>query len=1275
MIRCHKIFFTTFLFLFLAFNEVLLSQSHSRYSLSWSIDSITSSEGSRIAIIDHENAIHLAENSYLPLFELRLTNTRVSNFQLLNTSTGPLTFTERNITRGDTIGISEVRILEEESDNGSITTVIQIPTIIENDNNSGLSKILSFEIIYDIVERFNVREGTSVLSQGRWFKLGVFEDNIYRIDRNFLSSMGIDVGTIDPRTIQIYGNGGDMLPQENSVPRPTDLIENSIEIVGEEDGSFDPEDFIIFFGQNPDYVNYDVETELFEYQNNLYSDTTFYFLTFGQNLGKRVENIESLQGSFEEVSEYTDFDYFENDSTLIIAPGSGREWYDIRLIQGRNTTRRVSFEKPGIVPNSSIRLGSTVLSQSFNNSEFETSINGNILGRQSVAPIPNRPFAIRGQESDTAYSFNSNSVLNNTDNLLVQTEYFPQEGSQTSIGHLNRFTIETRRFIRYYNAPSVFRALNGEYVGNVSFSVGNSNSFFSVWDITDPLNPLNQSFEFDGVIHFSQDVTLGKEYMVFDPNELELPVFDKEITNQNIKALPVSELLIVTNKKFLNEAERYSSFKRGVENISTTIVTVDQIYNEFSSGSQDISAVRDFIRFQFNKSFGDNGLKYVLFFGKGTYDYKDRVPNNSNYVPTYESRNSLDPLASYSSDDFFGFMDENEGEWEESRAGDHFMDLGIGRFPVATQREASGLIDKIIHYKTSDNRFGRWRNNVLFVADDEDNNLHQRHAEQLSNMIDTVDTEVIVDKIYLDAFEQQITPVERSPLVTEALLEQLNEGTLVVNYSGHGGEIGLADEQIFQISEVTQLDNIDRLPLFVTATCEFGRNDDPFRISAGELLVTNDNGGAIALVTTTRLVFSNSNLALNRALYEVFFRDENGSLPTLGQIMIGTKNNSLSGVNNRNFTLLGDPSLTLNYPEFEVITNEITNVSSQNNIDTLGALSRTVLSGNIMNSSGNIVSDFNGEVNVRIYDKPGVFQTLGTNQRSQVENYQIREGILFNGRATVTNGAFSIETIIPRNINFSFGNGRIHYYAVSDDFDANGANQDIIIGGSETEFENDNINPRISIFLDDTTFVSGNTVNESPLLLVRLSDESGINISNEGFVDGITMSLDGGATEGISEFFVSDLDDFTNGWVILKLDELSLGSHNLRISASDNFNNRGTTEVDFVVGEGNGIRILNARNSPNPIIRGETSIFNITHNRLFEDVEVVLRIMDLNGAEVFLREASFFSSSGTINEISWNGRSDNGNLLQSGLYIYTIEIISRNDGSRDIEGGRIILQN
>ena len=394
--------------------------------------------------------------------------------------------------------------------------------------------------------------------------------------------------------------------------------------------------------------------------------------------------------------------------------------------------------------------------------------------------------------------------------------------------------------------------------------------------------------------------------------------------------------------------------------------------------------------------------------------------------------------------------------------------------------EAKNAVDKVIAYSASES-YGDWRLNMCFVGDDNDEveTVHSLQAEQLADYIALNYPEMNVDKIYLDAYQQESsTGGQRCESANNAISEAINKGMFVVNYTGHGGELGWAHERILEIDDINSWSNKHKLPLFMTATCEFSRYDDPERVSAGEQVFLKENGGAIALLTTSRVVFTGSNLDLNTSFLENLFPQDNESFPRLGDVLMRTKNNvvDISNTNHRNFTLLGDPALQLAYPQYDIVLTDVQ--------DSAKALGLVTISGEIQHN-GVKLNKFNGLVYPKVYDKRRDFQTLGQDE-SPVFVFDLQKNLLFKGKSSVENGEFSFSFIVPKDINYDFGNGKISLYAKGDIqdqlCDALGHNLDMIVGGTSSEYTEDFEGPQIELFMNDTNFIFGGITDANPSL-------------------------------------------------------------------------------------------------------------------------------------------------------------------------------------------------
>jgi len=756
--------------------------------------------------------------------------------------------------------------------------------------------------------------------------------------------------------------------------------------------------------------------------------------------------------------------------------------------------------------------------------------------------------------------------------------------------------------------------------------------------------------------------------MAFSGNSFLSPQAVGKVDNQNLHGIASAEMVIVTYPGFLQEANRLADHHRNHDSLDVAVVTTDQIYNEFSSGAQDVSAIRDFMRMLYERNLSSGILpRYLLLFGDGSYDNKHRMIGNTNYVVTYQSDNSLDPTSTYISDDYFGFLDTSEGYWPENSTA--LLDIGIGRFPVKTLAEAKAVVNKTINYALNGNNnnlsecdagnsgFGEWRNVVTFVADDEDSNTHFTQAQQLATKVDTTYKDYNIEKIYLDSYVQTSTVGgERYIGAEDALRNRVQRGTLLLTYIGHGGEVGLAHERVLSVETINNWTNFNRLGAFLTATCEFARVDDPARNSAGELVLLNPNGGGVVLFTTTRLAFSGSNFQLSKKFFEFAFEPLNGSMPAIGDIQRLTKNGYLDS-NVRNFIMLGDPAIKLAYPRWNVVTTTINNHAANLPADTVIGLNKVSVSGEIQDDNGQLMTGFNGTLIASAYDKYATLYTLANNPSSLVAPFKVRKNVLFKGKATITNGKFNYTFVLPKEIAPLFDKGKLSYYAYNGVTDANGYYDNIIIGGGyDTSASNDHAGPQIKLYMNDEKFVSGGITNADPIVYATVSDTSGINTAGNGIGHDITIMLDNDPDKlyNANDYFSCDMNSYTRGKVSFPLTGLTDGKHTAELKVWDVFNNSAKTTVDFVVSGSKEVTLQHVYNYPNPFTTKTSFMFE--HNRACVPMNVQVQILTVTGKLIKTISQNVTCDGFRYDKIDWDGRDDYGDKIGRGVYIYRLRV-------------------
>ncbi len=1110
----------------------------------------------------------------------------------------------------------------------------------------------------------------SVLQSGNWYKLGVLEKGIYKIDRAFLVNVGINPNSIDSRNLAIYSNGGNgMLPQPNSTPRLHDLTENKIFIQGEGDGVFDNSDFLLFYGNSPDLIEYDLDNDIFKYENNLYSDTTFYFLTIKEQPGMRISDRQNLRSNFQVINSFKNVFIHELDETNLTR--GGRMWFG-EIFSGSNPDRSFVFESINLLPDGDIKLFTSVMAQAFDDTSFDVSLNGTLLGSLMINSIPNRTYANKGDIQQKEFLINSTDIGSLNQQIQIDLHYNAAT-SGPSTGFLDYLVLQVESELKMNGQLLHFYNTSG--LSDPAFELSNVSNSMTIWDVSDPANVYNQLYDSnESKATFAANRPTG-EFVAFTGFDFPSPIFSHQINNQNLHSLSTADALFITHPKFISEAKKLMLHRKAIDGLSIHLVTVNEIYNEFSSGMQDVSAIRDFIKFIYDKN--PDKLKYVLLFGDCSYDYKNRAITKTNYVPIYEARNSLNPLYNFSSDDYFGFMEDHEGEWIENTSGDHTLEIGIGRLPVNTEEEAMNVVNKIIRYQTSTKAFGKWRNEMLFIADDGDNNIHQRDANILATYAEDKRNEFNLNKLYIDAYEQVSSPSgQSSPEARRTFEHAVAEGKLMINYTGHGNEAQLTVEKIIDENQLSSLTNRNRLPFFITATCQFGNYDNPDRVSGGEKTLLNPNGGAIGLLTATRPVFSNSNFSLNEAYYYAAMEKVNSQFQRLGAIVKDTKNNSLKGAKNRNFALLGDPTMRLSFPKHNLV---ITSVNGKliDKADTLKALSKIYMRGEVRGVDNSLVTDFTGMVSVVVFDKLTQFSTLG-DENTAVQKFNKRDALLFKGDASVNEGLFSIEFVIPKNISYIFGEGKVSMYAVNSEKteDASGANIDLKVGGSNPNALSDNTPPEVDLFMNDSTFVSGQTTGTNPLFLAKLFDDNGINISNGGFGNNISIRINNEDEIKLNNYYSASMDGYQRGLVKYRFTDLKPGKYTLTFSVYDTYNNGSQKEIDFIVSENSELKLFNLSAFPNPITSTDNDItFTFSSDRMEEDLRVIHQIMTLQGKVISEKQYLFENELNEIKAVNWDGKDANGNRIQNGIYLYKLIVQSTLDGAKNEAHGKLVVFN
>ncbi|MEX2657702.1 MAG: type IX secretion system sortase PorU [Balneolales bacterium] len=1133
------------------------------------------------------------------------------------------------------------------------------------------------------------------LSSGQWYKIPVPDDDIYILNRDYLKEMGVNVSSIDPENIQIWTTRGYELPHKNSDPREDTLRQIPIIVEGETDGRFNEQDRVLFFANGPDRIIYNEQADRFEHRLHPYTNNNYVFLTIGSQPGMRLSVTPPSGTPSRDVSQFRDFLWLEEDREKPESRlSSGTQWFGQPFDVVSSPSQTIFTDTlAGFQAGTDVEIWLSMAARATVQSQFLFTVNGSSLPALPVGRITSTTSSVgvSARIEELRHTIEGFSIQN--DIITINATF--NNPQNTARGWVNWIRVRADRELQANNNRLKFHPPEDGDGSLVRYRMKNFESEPVVLDITNPVSPVrlqvNPSDDHFTVTHFSD-----RHRRFISSSRFRPPPPGALVPNQNLRNLSTyPDYVIITASEFMDEARRLADYRNNRDGLTPVIVTQTQIFNEFNGGVPDFVALRDYVKFLYDRG-AESGRaqpEYLLLFGATTYDYKEviRNPNKRNIVFTYQSEESISRINSYGSDDFFGFMGDDEGTWPRTiESARDLLDIGIGRLPVQNTDEARLMVDKIQSYEDPRSR-GDWKSLFTFIADDDvagrDNNdrdLHILNADGTSDEINLDHSGIRLEKIYQISYPYVNTSAgRRVPEATRAIVNRINDGTLVLNFSGHGSEQFLTDQRLFTEDDINRLNNRDRLSIMVTATCDFGRFDNTEDNSGAEKMILHPDGGLIASFTTTRVVFTTSiptlNFGLNIELTrEMTRRGEDGRPQRLGDIFRKTKNTPVgSDFNARKFILLGDPALKIGLPESRInITHLDGNPIQSDSIYDLRALDRVSISGYVSFPNDSVNTSFNGEASIRVLDAKRLIRypadrTWATPDNCFLEDcgYFIQTDALFNGRVSVSDGRFHNEFIIPKDVSYSQNPGRIHAYAHAQNSDAVGASSSFRISGQNPEAENDQSGPNIEIYLNDELFTDGGIVNDSPKLITLLSDHSGINTTGAGVGHEIIATIEdrdnpaNRRTLALNEFYQSNLDDFSSGRVEYPLNDLSEGHYRLRVRAWDVFNNMGESEINFQVLDSQELQIRNIFNYPNPMHNFTRFVFE--HNQPpGRDMDIIIRIYTLTGSPVATIREKQYPTNGNKVQIEWFGRDNDNHRLATGTYLYHVQVRTETDEGR-----------
>ena len=1112
----------------------------------------------------------------------------------------------------------------------------------------------------------------SVLASGSgdWFKVGVVKNGIFKVSYEYLQNNGAISSSVASNSINVFGNSFGLLPENNSFYRPDDLMQNAIEMMDGGDGTFDPGDYFLFYAQAAYQWGY-LLSGSYTRTKHMYCDTSYYFVNINplSVSPKRVNTVASSTSSpTHTISTFDEMQFLESEATNFIK--SGREWYGEMFDFNLTSTYVFNFTNLDVTQNATVKADMAAKTPGSGSSSFTISILGSSANMNiSIPGVGSGTYTAAANAGIQSISF-----LPNGNSVRVQVTF--NKFSSSAQGWTNYLEVVAKRYLIADGTPMEFRNPTSIGAGNVTeYLVSSTDPGLVIWEITDPTTCSEIQTTFASNIYsFVKESDSLREYIAFTPAEVNTtPIFISRVQHQDLHSLSAAELIIITHPEFIGPSNQLSQFHSS-EGITNHVVTTTQVYNEFSSGMKDATAIKQFLKMFYDRSGGDTSLipKYVLLVGDGSYNNKDGQSGNTSYIPTYQSVNSTYVTISFVSDDYFVMLDPNENMNNSDQ-----LDMAIGRLPVQSSTEAQSIVNKIIAYNTNTGSLattntpdccndaqqfsmGDWRNNFTYIADDQDFNAYIDASEIFADTLKQNNPFINIDKLYLDAYLQVSTPGgERYPDISAAISDRVEKGALVINYIGHGGEVGWAHERILDVTTINEWNNSPRLPLFMTATCEFSRFDDPARTSAGEFVLLNPNGGGIALLTTTRLVYSGPNEILNDHFNDCVLDRINGNALRIGDIFTLTKNNTIAQIatsNTRNFTLLGDPAVRLRMPHHQVIADSVNSAVIGSGTDTLKALSQITISGHVQDYLGNVLTGFNGIVYPTVYDKEQILYSLGNDPESSVRSFDLRKNVIYKGKATVVNGYFTFSFVVPKDINFQFGPGKLSFYAQNGSDDAAGGDFNVTVGGFNTNAANDTDGPVIELYMNDENFVSGGITDESPHMYAKVSDLNGVNTVGTGIGHDIIAILDGNTANPVvlNDSYQSDINTFQSGMVTHQFQNIEEGIHTLKFKIWDVYNNSSDAEIEFVVAKAAEVALDHVLNYPNPFTTRTQFFFE--HNQSCNSLNVQIQVFTVSGKLVKTIHEEVPTEGYRITPIEWDGKDDFGDRLAIGTYIYRVKV-------------------
>lgn len=1103
----------------------------------------------------------------------------------------------------------------------------------------------------------------SVLSSGKTVKIRVQEEGLYSFTYNELREMGFS----NPKNVHLRGYGGELLNEDftESNRYVDDLADQPVVDLGDKI-AFYLRGVVGLTKINASATNNIGITE------NYTSDYSYYFLHEESTEAKRIELAEALSEDSIKETTYTAIKWQKFDDINVTK--SGRNWYGNKFSNGDSKTFTFSFTN--MISGETGKIYSNVMSASSSAGEFNLKTD---LTDKSVT-------FDKAAKYDFGFEKIMEAEVTQPSSNYISATYNYKTSSTTGAGYIDYIIAAAKCYLRGNVGYQMIPVSPSNTEASITYAALNSNSNIQIWDVTeiDDIKRVPTRLSEDSLVFTVKTrSTVGRYIMVNWGGAFPTPEIVGDVNNQNLHALKDIEYVVVSNPEFIDQANEIADFHKTEDGMSVAVVTAEQVFNEFSSGTPDPTAIRAFMKMLWDRaSKSEYGVypQYLLLMGDGTYDNRGRLKmNDYNKMVTYQSVKSLNETSSFSCDDYFGYLEDGTTGYNNLYTNKN-INIGVGRFPVSKAEQAENLVNKVKQYYALG--AGDWRTKVLALADDNDEQTSSSgyhsflsHQEEAINALETTESRMNVTRFYWDNFNCDMSGGSRRyPEVTAAITKKFTEGSLIFNYLGHSSYNAISAEHSYSISQVQSIYN-KIYPVWFAGSCNLSQYDD-FKSSFGEEIMLNPNGGAIASIGAVRTAYASPNLSLDKDFLRQAFNPENEY--RLGKIYRAAKTARGQDSNKMVYILLGDPGLKLKVPELNIVVDSIVTLNSDGSIvktDTLKALSKVKIYCHVEDETGNPMNQFNGIVNATLKDKEMKAFTKGNKNGITPFTYYDRQSTLYSGSSIVTNGAFELQIIIPKDINYNVDKGRLSMYAYDEHngWDAMGADENLLIGSSASDVATDNVGPNIGLATNGEKYKDGYKVNPSPMIFVDLSDNSGINATGSSIGHNITLTIDDNTKNVISlnSYFKYNTASCTEGRVEYHIDNaLSEGWHTIKVKAWDLQSNSSESTIQIYVTESLAPEIETLTVYPNPAKDNFTAY--IKTNRPDEVQTVECSLSDFSGREILKKELKDKPTDGSW-KIEWD--LNENNKVAPGLYfLHVLVATEKSDFAEKTEKVIVVSQ-